>query len=146
VGHACAAAGGGGRAAAGRGADLQRADQPSFTGERELPTAFFFVNLFAHIALPLSIGVLLWVHVARLSRPVLLPSRGVLWGSMLALTAAAVLWPLPMAPAADLLRMPRGVPLDWFYGFWLPVTQRLPAGVVWLSAGAAGAGRWRCRG
>jgi coenzyme F420-reducing hydrogenase delta subunit/ferredoxin len=104
----------------------------SFTGERALPSAFFFVNLFAHIALPLSICVLLWVHVARLSRPVLLPARPVLWGSIAALTAAAVLWPLPMAPAADVLRTPTGVPLDWFFGFWLPLTQRSPAVLVWF--------------
>ncbi|HSJ10413.1 MAG TPA: cytochrome b N-terminal domain-containing protein [Longimicrobiales bacterium] len=105
----------------------------SFTGERALPSAFFFVNLFAHIALPLSIGVLVWVHVARLSRPVLLPSRPVLWGTIGALTLAAIVWPLPMAPAADLLRIPSAVPMDWFFGFWLPLTQRMPAGLVWLA-------------
>jgi ferredoxin/coenzyme F420-reducing hydrogenase delta subunit len=104
----------------------------SFTGERELPTAFFFVNLFAHIMLPLSMAVLLWVHVARVSRPVLLPSRRVLWGTILALTAAAILWPAPMPPEADLLRVPTAVPMDWFFSFWLPVTERLPAGAVWL--------------
>jgi ferredoxin/coenzyme F420-reducing hydrogenase delta subunit len=104
----------------------------SFTGERELPTAFFFVNLFAHIMLPLSMAVLLWVHVARVSRPVLLPSRGVLWGTTLALTLAALVWPLAMAPAADLLSTPSAVPFDWFYGFWLPVTERMPAAAVWL--------------
>lgn len=103
----------------------------SFTGEGPLPSAFFFVNLFAHIALPLSLGLLLWVHVARVARPVLLPSRPVLWGTVFALTTVSVLWPLPMADAADLLRVPVRVPIDWFYGFWLPVTQRLPAGVVW---------------
>jgi ferredoxin/coenzyme F420-reducing hydrogenase delta subunit len=103
----------------------------SFTGEGEPPSAFFFVNLFAHIALPLSMAVLLWVHVARVARPVLLPTRPVLWGSVAALTAAAVIWPLPMAAPADLLRIPSDVPLDWFFGFWLPVTQRLPAGTVW---------------
>jgi ferredoxin/coenzyme F420-reducing hydrogenase delta subunit len=108
----------------------------SFTGERALPSAFFFLNLFAHIALPLSIGVLLWVHVARLARPVLLPARPVLWGSLAALTAAALLWPLPMAAAADLLRVPIDVPFDWFFGFWLPVTQRMPAVSVWLLGGA----------
>lgn len=107
----------------------------SFTGERELPSAFFFVNLFAHIALPLSIGVVLWVHLARLSRPVLLPTRPVLWGSIAALTTAAVVWPIPMAPAADLLRIPRDVPVDWFFSFWLPLTQRMPAGLVWVAAG-----------
>jgi ferredoxin len=104
----------------------------SFTGERELPTSFFFVNLFAHIALPLSIGALLWVHVARVARPVLLPARPVLWGTIGALTLAALLWPLQMAPPADMLTQPSQVPIDWFFGFWLPFTQRLPAGVVWL--------------
>jgi ferredoxin/coenzyme F420-reducing hydrogenase delta subunit len=108
----------------------------SFTGERELPSAFFFLNLFAHIALPLSIGILLWVHVARLSRPVLLPAGPVLWTAIAALTATAVVWPLQMAPAADLLRTPSAVPTDWFFSFWLPVTQRLPAGLV-LMAGTA---------
>jgi ferredoxin/coenzyme F420-reducing hydrogenase delta subunit len=104
----------------------------SFTGERPLPTGFFFVNLFAHIALPLSIAVLLWVHVGRVARPVLLPSRGVLWGSIGALTLAAVVWPLPLAAPADMLRIPSDVPLDWFFGFWLPVTQRLPPAAVWF--------------
>jgi ferredoxin/coenzyme F420-reducing hydrogenase delta subunit len=104
----------------------------SFTGERELPSSFFFVNLFAHIALPLSIGALLWVHVARVARPVLLPGGPVLWGSIIALTAAAVVWPLAMAPPADMLRQPESVPVDWFFSFWLPLTQRAPAEVVWL--------------
>jgi ferredoxin len=104
----------------------------SFVGERPLPNAFFFINLFAHIALPIGVGGLLWVHVARVARPVLLPSRRVLWGSIGMLTLLAIVWPLSMAPEADLLRLPRSVPLDWFYGFWLPVTTRLPAWSVWL--------------
>jgi ferredoxin/coenzyme F420-reducing hydrogenase delta subunit len=111
----------------------------SFAGDAEPPYAFFFINLFAHIALPLSIALILWVHVARVARPVLLPSRPVLWGSIAALTVAAVVWPLSVAPAADLLRTPTDVPLDWFFGFWLPVTQRLPTGAAWLLLSAAAA-------
>jgi ferredoxin/coenzyme F420-reducing hydrogenase delta subunit len=103
----------------------------SFVGEREVPNAFFFLNLFAHIALPIGVGVLVWVHIARVARPVLLPARPVLWGSLLALTLLAVVWPLSMAPAADLLRLPQRVPTDWFFAFWLPVTQRLPAWSIW---------------
>jgi ferredoxin len=37
-----------------------------------------------------------------------------------------------MAPPADVLRLPSPVPIDWFYVFWLPITQRLPAWSVWL--------------
>src|SRR5579885_3628612 len=47
----------------------------AFVGERPLPGAFFFLNLFAHIALPVGLGLLLWLHVSRLARPGLLPAR-----------------------------------------------------------------------
>ncbi|MEX0906794.1 MAG: cytochrome b N-terminal domain-containing protein, partial [Gemmatimonadota bacterium] len=87
----------------------------AFAGERDVPAAFFFLNLFAHVALPLSIGLLLWVHVARLARPVLLPARPVLVGVIVALTAAAVVWPLPMAGPATLLEEPGSGPIAWFY-------------------------------
>ncbi len=106
----------------------------SFTGERALPSAFFFVNLFAHIALPLSVGLLLWLHVARVARPVLVPHGRVLWGTVAAFTAAALLWPLTMSPAADLLRQPDLVRTDWFFGFWLPISQRVPAWAAWVGA------------
>ena len=104
----------------------------SFVGERGLPSAFFFVNLFAHIALPIGLGVLLWVHVARVARPVLVPVRPVLWGMLAALVLLAIVWPAPLLPEANLLRFGERVPLDWFFAFWLPVTRLLPAGVVWL--------------
>jgi ferredoxin/coenzyme F420-reducing hydrogenase delta subunit len=106
----------------------------SFVGERPLPDAFFFITLFAHIALPIGLGALVWVHVARLARPVLLPVRRVLWGTLAALTLLAVLWPLRMGPPADLLRVPAAVPIDWFYSFWLPASVRLPAWSVWVLA------------
>ncbi|HEX6308129.1 MAG TPA: cytochrome b N-terminal domain-containing protein [Longimicrobiales bacterium] len=104
----------------------------SFVGESEVPGAFFFLNLFAHIALPIGVGALVWVHVARLARPVLLPSRPVLWGTLAVLFVLSIAWPLRMAAPADLLRMPQNVPTDWFFGFWLPLTQRLPGWSVWV--------------
>lgn len=104
----------------------------SFSGESAVPSAFFFINLFAHIALPIGVGVLVWVHVARVARPVLFPSRRVLGGALLAVALLALVWPLRMSGAADALRIPETVPLDWFYNFWLPVTLRLPAVAVWL--------------
>lgn len=108
----------------------------TFVGERPLPGAFFFLNLFAHIALPIGVGLLVWIHVSRLARPVLLPPRRVLWGVVAALVALAVMWPVGMAPEADPLRLPEGVPLDVFFGFWLPLTRRLPAWAVWALGGA----------
>jgi ferredoxin len=108
----------------------------AFTGERPVPGAFFFLNLFLHVALPLGLGLLLWLHVSRLARPVLLPPRRLLWGSVGALVLVALVWPLAMAPEADPFHRPESVIVDWFYGFWLPFTRGLPPGAVWGGVGA----------
>jgi ferredoxin len=103
----------------------------TFVGEQAMPSAFFFINFFLHVALPLGLGLLLWVHVARVARPVLLPPRGLAWGTVGLLTAVAIGWPVPIAPEAHLLRLPGSTPTDLFYGFWLPVARAVPAGAVW---------------
>ena len=63
-----------------------------FTGERPIPIAFFFVNLFAHVALPLGLALGLWLHVSRIARTTLLPPRPLLWTVVGALTAVALLF------------------------------------------------------
>jgi hypothetical protein len=63
-----------------------------------------------------------------------------------ALTLLAVVWPLELVPVADLFQKPSGVPLDLFFGFWLPVTQRLAAWLVWVLGGGRGEISWRWRG
>lgn len=105
----------------------------AFVGERPLPGAFFFLNLFAHIALPVGIALLLWIHVSRLARTYLLPPRPLLWGTVGLFTAAAILRPAPLGPRADLLRLPGVVPLDMFYGFWVRAAQAVGPGWVWLT-------------
>lgn len=103
----------------------------AFVGERPLPGAFFFLNLFLHIALPIGLGLLVWLHVSRVARPGVVPPRGLLWGAVGALTALSVVWPAPMAPPADLLRLPATAPYDVFYAFWVPLARVAPVGVLW---------------
>jgi ferredoxin/coenzyme F420-reducing hydrogenase delta subunit len=110
----------------------------AFTGEQPLPTAFFFLNLFAHIGIPLGMGVAFWLHVKRVARPRLLPPSAVTWVIVAALTAAAVLWPMPMGARANPLALPDRVPADVFYAFWIPAARRLGGGAALLCAVAAG--------
>ncbi len=119
----------------------------AFAGDRAIPGAFFFLNLFLHVALPIGVGLLLWIHVSRVARPAILPPRGLTWGVTGILTALAVVWPVAMAPAADLFRVAGRAPFDAFYSFWLPVVRPLPAGAAWalvivVSAVALGAPLW----
>jgi coenzyme F420-reducing hydrogenase delta subunit/Pyruvate/2-oxoacid:ferredoxin oxidoreductase delta subunit len=107
----------------------------TFAGDRPIPDAFFFVNLFLHVAVPLGMGLGLWVHVSRLARPVLLPPRRLGWTIVALLTLVAVLWPLPLGPEASPFVLPAVLDADWFYAFWLPFTSRLEAGVAWAVGG-----------
>ena len=113
-----------------------------FVGERPVASAFFFLNLFLHVAIPLGLGLVLWLHVSRLARPLLLPPRALGWGLVGALLLLAVARPVAMAPEADPFRIPAAIPVDWFYAFWLPITAVLSPGASW--AVLLGLGRRCC--
>lgn len=104
----------------------------TFAGDQEVPNAFFFLNLFAHIAVPVGVLLILWIHVSRLARTYVLPPKPLMWGMIGSLTALSVLWPAVLGPEADLLRVPQDVALDVFYGFWLPFSRAVPPEVTWL--------------
>ena len=110
----------------------------TFSGSEPLPPAFFFLNLFLHIALPIGIAIFLWVHLARLARPVLLPPPPVLWSTVAILTAVSVLLPAGVGAPADLLSLPGATVVDLFYAFWLPVARTVRPAVFWT--GAVGVG------
>lgn len=102
-----------------------------FAGDGPVPSAFFFVNLFVHIVLPLAIGAMLWLHVSRLARPVLVPPRRVTWSIIAALIVAAVLFPAALGAPANPLELPARTPTDLLAAWWLPLAERYPPGGVW---------------
>ena len=108
-----------------------------FAGDGPVPSAFFFVNLFAHIALPLGIGAGLWLHVSRLARPAFLPPPRLTWGIIAALTVASVALPAALGPAANPFVLAESTPMDLVAAWWLPLSERLPAGLAWGAAVAA---------
>jgi len=97
-----------------------------FSGEAAVPGAFFFVNLFMHIGLPLGLGVGLWLHVSKLARPTLLPPRTLSWAIVAALTLAAIARPAPLGDAADPLRLTINTPINLPAAWWLPWSEQLP--------------------
>lgn len=102
-----------------------------FAGDGPVPSAFFFVNLFLHIALPLGLGVGLWLHVSKLARPVLLPPKPMMWAMVGALFVASIVQPAPLGSAADPLRLATSTRTDIVVAWWLPISEQLPPGVAW---------------
>ena len=103
----------------------------TFDGERAIPGAFFFLNLFAHVAMPVGLGIIFWIHVARVARPQLVPPRGLLWTTLGLLVALSLILPVSLAPAADPYLLPGQAPYDVFFAFFLPLTRGLPPWLVW---------------
>jgi NAD-dependent dihydropyrimidine dehydrogenase PreA subunit/coenzyme F420-reducing hydrogenase delta subunit len=98
--------------------------------------AFFFINLWLHVSLPLLIVLFLWIHTIRAARPQLTPPRRLLWAVAGLLTALSVAWPAALPPPADLLAEPGRVPVDWFYGFWVPLARAVgpwPHLLAWVA-------------
>jgi len=106
----------------------------AFAGERPIPSVLFFLNLFAHVGLPLGLLLILWLHVSRLARTALFPPRPLLWSVIGAMLALAFVRPVVMAPEASPFVVPASVPADWFFAFWLPLSRALPAAPALVAA------------
>lgn len=113
--------------------------QRMFTGESDVPGAFFFLNLFLHIALPLGLALILWIHVSRTARPRLMPPRKLSWAIVGVLLLVSIAYPVSMGEPADLLRLTERIQLDVTYNAWLPLVADLPAWAVWLAGTALAA-------
>jgi ferredoxin/coenzyme F420-reducing hydrogenase delta subunit len=98
----------------------------AFVGDKPVPSQFFFMNLFLHVAVPLGMICFLWLHTSKLARAAWFPEKRVAWGVLGAFVLLSLVWPAPLPPPADLLSIPGRVDTDWFYGFWLPLTQASP--------------------
>ena len=110
-----------------------------FAGDGPIPSAFFFVNLFMHILVPLAMGAILWLHVSRLARPVLLPPKRAAWMIVAALTATSVFLPAELGPPANPFHLASATPTDLMAAWWLPLSERFAPARAWTVLGLLGA-------
>jgi ferredoxin/coenzyme F420-reducing hydrogenase delta subunit len=99
----------------------------AFVGDAPVPAQFFFMNLFLHVAVPLAMVVFLWLHTVRLARAAWFPERRATLVALAGFVLLSLAWPAPLPPKADLLTIPGRIATDWFYGFWLPLSELSPA-------------------
>lgn len=99
----------------------------SFLTDSGLSATLFFVIFFAHVLLPLALAILLWLHVMKLPRVRLLPSRALTIALMVVLVAGSLLLPAPLGPAAAMSELPGSIRIDAWYALPLALTTRLGA-------------------
>jgi quinol-cytochrome oxidoreductase complex cytochrome b subunit/coenzyme F420-reducing hydrogenase delta subunit len=106
----------------------------NFLNSSALSGRFFTLMVFIHIAVPLFMLMLMWVHVQRLADARTNPPRGLAIGTLAALLALAIAFPAVSQPPANLDTVPMVLRFDWFYLTGYPLLDVVPGGVMWLVA------------
>lgn len=109
----------------------------NFLTDGDITDRFFTLAMFLHLGVPLALVLAAWLHLHRISRPAVHPTRPLAVGSLLALLALSLLQPVTSHEAANLATVPRELGLDWFYLFPLPLVYAWSPLAVWLAAGGA---------
>ena len=95
----------------------------AFVSEKSLSASFFFMNMVAHIAIPIALALLIWIHTMRLARPRLLPEKRLFWGMTGGLIVLSIVAPVDLPPRAEVFSMVGEMPIDLMYSFWLLLTE-----------------------
>ena len=92
--------------------------------------------IFMHIAVPLILLIVLWIHLQRVAKPKINPARGLAVGTMLTMLALSLVKPAVSQGPADLGSVPATIGLDWFYLGLYPLLERSPGVASWGMVGA----------
>lgn len=106
----------------------------NFLSPQNLSSRFFTLMVFLHIAIPLLLLLMMWIHIQRIALARTKPPRGLAAITLASLLVVALIRPAPLGPAADLATFPARVGIDWFYLSLYPVIETVPAGAVWAGA------------
>lgn len=108
----------------------------NFIATGTLTNRFFTLMVFMHVAVPLFLLFIMWVHILRISRPKVNPPRALAVMSLIALIAVSLWKPAVSQGRVDLAKAPVEVGLDWFYLPLYPLIDLWGRGGVWALLGA----------
>lgn len=103
----------------------------SFLVDEQVNSLLFFMVFFVHMLLPLGMGVLLWLHLVRVSRPRFLTDRMLTIWVLGSLLAVSLLLPPDLPGPARMGREPDSFTMDAWYLMPLTVAQRMSVGASW---------------
>ena len=109
----------------------------TFSGDADVPASFFFLNLFLHMAIPLVMALIMWIHTSRLARSKWLPPRRLLWSMAAVILVLSIIVPAPLDPPADPFALGGRASYDWFYSFWVPGALAWSPATMWALVGGA---------
>jgi ferredoxin/coenzyme F420-reducing hydrogenase delta subunit len=103
----------------------------NFLSPEHLSSRFFTLLVFLHIAIPLLLLLMMWIHIQRISQPKVNLPRALMTMMVAALLAVSVWKPAVSQAPADLSRVPAEVGLDWLYLPLYPLAELWSHGGLW---------------
>lgn len=111
----------------------------NFLNSATVSGRFFTLMVYIHIAVPLFMLMLMWIHIQRLADAKTNPPTGLAAGTMIALVVLSLAFPAVSQAPANLDAVPQVLRFDWFYLTGFPLLDQVPGGIMWLVAvGATG--------
>ncbi len=111
----------------------------SFLTDETVNSLLFFVVFFLHMLIPLVIGIALWLHITRLSRPHFLTGKWMTLWVVASLVLVSLVFPADAAGPAKMTMQPAGFSMDYWYLLPIALTDRLSAGALWAIVLGVGA-------
>lgn len=105
----------------------------SFLTDDGMSSLLFFVVFFVHMLIPLAMGIALWLHITRLSRPHFLTSARMTAWVLASLALISALLPADLASRARMGVSPTTLRVDAWFLAPLGLTDRLGAGALWAA-------------
>ncbi len=109
----------------------------NFLHETVLSGRFFTLMVFIHIAVPLILLFVMWIHIQRHMHPRVNPPKGLALGTLGMMVGLSLVYPALSQGPANLNEVPATVGLDWFYLTLYPLLDVYPDVLMWVVAGVA---------
>lgn len=104
----------------------------NFLNDARLSGRFFTLMVFIHIALPLFLLFVMWVHIQRHASPRVNPPKELALATLVMLLLVSFIKPAVSGAPADLSVVPATVGLDWFYMPLYPLLDHVSGLTVWV--------------
>jgi len=109
----------------------------NFLAGEQMTDRFYALLSFLHVAIPLTLLFGMWLHIQRITRPDVSPSRTLGLGTGATLVALSLAKPVTSMPPPDYGAVPAAVPVDWYLLFIHPLMEATsPAGLWAIALGA----------
>ncbi len=103
----------------------------NFIGNAAVTDRLFSLFVFVHLGVALLLVFGFWAHLQRLVRAAVWPPPALLAGTLLALLALVLAWPVRGAGPADLATEPSPLALDWWLLAPLALMNATSASLLW---------------